>query len=116
MIKKIGNVTEGVTPLKGKKRTVAPGESYKKLIKNASQSQTQKQRIEVNKLPTGQKLNIQSAQMFSQIEKLKKLVSSIELPDRAEKINAIKQAIQNGTYKIDPEAVAEKILKTGFFS
>ncbi len=34
----------------------------------------------------------------------------VEDPDRAEKINMIKQQVQNGTYEVKPEKVAESML------
>jgi negative regulator of flagellin synthesis FlgM len=46
-----------------------------------------------------------------QIEKLKKKIESMP-PTREEKVAAVKEAVQSGTYKVDGHAVAKAMLKS----
>ncbi len=48
----------------------------------------------------------QSAQQLTQVQR-----KSAEAPVDQEKVDRIKKAIQNGEYKVNPEALADKIAK-----
>jgi negative regulator of flagellin synthesis FlgM len=55
------------------------------------------------------KVEISSAR--DEIEKLKQKIDSLP-PTREEKIAAVKEAVQSGTYKVDGQAVAKAMLKS----
>ena len=46
--------------------------------------------------------------------RIKKAVDMAKMPDNSDKIAALKSQIQNGTYKVDYEAVADKLLQSEF--
>jgi negative regulator of flagellin synthesis FlgM len=46
--------------------------------------------------------------------RIKKAVDMAKAPDNSSKIEALKAQIQNGTYKVDYEAVADKLLQSEF--
>lgn len=48
----------------------------------------------------------QSAQQLNQVQK-----KATEAPVNQEKVDRLKKAIQNGEYKVNPEALADKIAK-----
>ncbi|MCP4865907.1 MAG: flagellar biosynthesis anti-sigma factor FlgM [Pseudomonadota bacterium] len=48
----------------------------------------------------------QSAQQLNQVQK-----KSAEAPVNQEKVDKLKKAIQNGEYKVDPQALAKKIAR-----
>ncbi|SLM29018.1 putative FlgM [Desulfamplus magnetovallimortis] len=55
-----------------------------------------------------------SVTLSNTTRQLQKVASAMDTPrtDRAEKINALKSAIANGEYTVNPDQVAEKLLNT----
>lgn len=55
-----------------------------------------------------------SVTLSSTTRKLQKVSAAMDIPqeNRTEKINALKNAIAQGEYKVEPDKVAEKFLQT----
>ncbi|MCK5686793.1 flagellar biosynthesis anti-sigma factor FlgM [bacterium] len=103
-----------------KTNKIPKGTDYDKLINDKSTKAVDgKGRIEVNKVKIDQGFtsnNFDPVKTFKEIEKYKEVVKNASQTDRLAKLDRIRRSIDDGSYQIDAFKVADKILKSGFFS
>ena len=89
------------------------GLQIEKYLNSQAVSEKQQNQQEINK--TNQKITVKTdtVELSSQSRLLNKVTDTIKTqePQRAEKLQMIKEQVQNGTYQVDAEKVANAMLK-----
>jgi negative regulator of flagellin synthesis FlgM len=100
----INNVNNGVNKAPLDNQKLAQQQAQTK--GSAAQSATQQSTAQAA-APRQDSVSLtQSAQQLNQVQK-----KASEAPVNQEKVDRLKKAIQNGEYKVNPEALADKIAK-----
>lgn len=100
----VNNVNNGgpKTPLDNQKLAQQQAQSKGSAAQSANQ-----QAAAAQSAPRQDSVSLtQSAQQLNQVQK-----KASEAPVNQEKVDRLKKAIQNGEYKVNPEALADKIAK-----
>lgn len=103
-VNNVNNVNNGgsKTPLDNKKLAQQQTQSNNTSAQSASQQSSAQAAA-----PRQDSVSLtQSAQQLNQVQK-----KASEAPVNQEKVDRLKKAIQNGEYKVNPEALADKIAK-----
>lgn len=99
----VNNINNGgpKTPLDNQKLAQQQAQS------KGSTAQSANQQTAAQTAPRQDSVSLtQSAQQLNQVQK-----KASEAPVNQEKVDRLKKAIQNGEYKVNPEALADKIAK-----
>ena len=79
-------------------------------IKARNNSERKAELDEITKNHTSVKIN----QKIKDFSRIKKMVDMAPELDRSDKINELRQQIQNGTYQINEDKIADKILQNEY--
>ncbi len=89
------------------------GLQIEKYLNTQAVADKQQNQQEINKPNQNPAVKTDTVELSSQSKLLNKVTDTIKAhePQRAEKLQMIKEQVQNGTYKVDAEKVANAMLK-----